>query len=92
MRVPWDSVGQLAANAWGLFDMSGNVSEWVEDSYADSYEGAPIDGSPRDFGEGVERVTRGGSFADSESHTRITARERGYAYAGGGTNGFRIAR
>ena len=38
-------VGLKAPNAWGLYGMSGNVWQWVEDAYHDSYRGAPVDGS-----------------------------------------------
>ncbi|MBI2778418.1 MAG: formylglycine-generating enzyme family protein [Gammaproteobacteria bacterium] len=40
------NVGRKAPNAWGLYDMSGNVWQWVEDAYHDSYRGAPADGRP----------------------------------------------
>ena len=39
-------VGLKAPNAWGLYGMSGNVWQWVEDAYHDNYRGAPVDGSP----------------------------------------------
>lgn len=40
-------VGQKLPSPWGLYDIYGNVYEWVEDDYVSRYEGAPVDGSPR---------------------------------------------
>jgi formylglycine-generating enzyme required for sulfatase activity len=55
-------VGTFAKNAFGLHDMHGNVWEWVQDCYKDSYQGAPTDGSAvvgRDCGL---RILRGGAW------------------------------
>jgi formylglycine-generating enzyme required for sulfatase activity len=56
------SVGTKQPNAWGLFDMHGNVWEWCEDQYHDSYDGAPKDGSAWWAGRDKWRVVRGGSY------------------------------
>jgi formylglycine-generating enzyme required for sulfatase activity len=63
----WDNrqpapVGSFAPNAFGLHDMHGNVSEWVEDCYHDNYSRAPTDGSPWTTGD-CRRVVRGGSWS-----------------------------
>ncbi len=54
-------VGSFKANAWGLYDMHGNVWEWVQDCYEDSYAGAPTDGSSVSE-QNCSRVLRGGSW------------------------------
>ena len=57
------SVGQKKPNSWGLYDMHGNVEEWVQDMWHDCYDGAPTDGSSWESGDdGAERVNRGGSW------------------------------
>ena len=55
-------VGEKKPNAFGLYDMHGNIYEWVEDCYQKSYDGAPADGSARTSAECSDRVVRGGSW------------------------------
>lgn len=55
-------VGSFAANSFGLFDVHGNVWEWVQDCYVDGYAGAPRDGSARSSSGCILRVLRGGSW------------------------------
>ena len=55
-------VGSFAANPWGLYNVHGNVWEWCEDVWHDSYEGAPADGSAWTTGDSNRRVVRGGSL------------------------------
>lgn len=58
-------VGIFPPNAWGLFDMHGNVREWCEDIWHENYDGAPEDGSAwLSGGEPSRRVLRGGSWGD----------------------------
>jgi serine/threonine-protein kinase len=54
--------GSKAANGFGLLDMAGNVSEWVEDCLHDSYLGAPADGRAWTEGECTTRLLRDGSW------------------------------
>jgi formylglycine-generating enzyme required for sulfatase activity len=64
----WDAkqtspVGSFKPNAFGLYDMAGNVWQWVQDCYYDSYNGAPSDGSAWTSGACSKRVVRGGSWS-----------------------------
>ena len=95
----WDnkrtaSVGSFSANTFGLYDVHGNVQEWVEDCWNDSYDGAPEDGSAwvSEDCDCYQRVLRGGSWSYLPRNLRSTSRNR---YATGNRNnfnGFRVAR
>jgi len=78
-------------NAFGLFDMSGNVYEWVEDSYHPTYVNSPTDGSVWQ-GNGSERVLRGSSWNGSAQDLRATSRERSLPVYRDDDDGFRLAR
>ena len=56
------AVGRYKPNSYGLYDMHGNVGEWVEDCWHDSYAGAPSDGSAWKSADCIQRVIRGGSW------------------------------
>lgn len=79
------------ANAFGLYDMTGNVGEWVEDSYHDNYNGAPNDGSAWS-GDGAIRVTRGGSWTNDPLYARAIGRGRHEPEYRGDHIGFRVVR
>ena len=55
-------VKSFKPNPWGLYQVHGNVYDWVEDCYHDSYNGAPTDGSAWTSGDCTYRVLRGGSW------------------------------
>lgn len=57
------TVGAFPPNAWGLYDMHGNVEEWIEDCWNGSYFGAPTDGTAWMIGECSKRGIRGGSWS-----------------------------
>ena len=92
----WDTapVGSFAANAFRLHDVHGNVWEWVEDCWHDSYAGnPPIDGSAWTAGGNCNvRVVRGGSWGNSPQYLR--AADRAWLATDGRNDilGFRVGR
>jgi formylglycine-generating enzyme required for sulfatase activity len=69
------NVGSFPANAFGLYDMHGNVYEWCEDPWHDNYNGAPTDGSAWESGgNGSKRVLRGGSWYYNSRYCRSANR------------------
>lgn len=68
-------VGGLMPNPWGLYDLHGNVAEWVEDCYHEDYRGAPSDGKPWVDGNCERRVVRGGAFIYPAKALRSAARD-----------------
>jgi uncharacterized repeat protein (TIGR02543 family) len=68
-------VGQKKANPWGLYDMHGNVGEWVQDCWHDSYSGAPTDGRAWVVAcEYGAKVYRGGSWGSDARGCRSARR------------------
>ncbi len=93
----WDDestapVGSFAANGFGLYDMHGNVWEWVEDCYNNSYAAAPSDGSAWTSGDCSVRVLRGGSWSNRPRYLRSADRIRRVTSSRNSYNGFRVAR
>lgn len=84
-------VGSYQPNNWGLYDMHGNVWEWVEDVHAGDYTGLPTDGSANlTKGDVARRVFRGGSWLVKGSELRCASRDRNTPSVSSHSIGFRI--
>jgi len=68
-------VGQFPANPLGLFDMNGNVREWVQDCWHQDYADAPVDGQPWQTGDCNRRVLRGGAWNQDPTSLRSADRD-----------------
>lgn len=87
-------VGAFPANPFGLYDMAGNVWQFTQDCWHDSYDGAPSDGSARSDGKCDERVVRGGSWFKPPMGERSAKRGQGKVadLKGNHEIGFRLVR
>jgi formylglycine-generating enzyme required for sulfatase activity len=93
----WDdiapaAVGSFAPNLFGLYDMVGNVWEWVEDCYHDNYDGAPANGSAWMIADCGFHTVRGGSWIDFPENLRSAVRDgrpTNYRFS---NYGFRVGR
>jgi formylglycine-generating enzyme required for sulfatase activity len=79
-------------NAWGLYDMLGNVWEWCEDHWHDTYKNAPADGTAWLRGSAGRRVIRGGSWYGEARYLRAACRGGDVPSVRDGYLGFRCAR
>ncbi len=87
-------VGIFPANAFGLHDLHGNLWEWTQDCWNESYEGAPNDGTSWAEGDCERHVLRGGSWTNQPRAVRSADRVKhsGDPANRGSVDGFRIAR
>ena len=95
---PWDyretaPVGSFKPNPFGLYDMAGNVWQWVQDCYHSDYIGAPVDGVAWTSADCPRRIPRGGSWGYAPSGVRAASRfGNGIAESQrSGSLGFRVA-
>ena len=86
-------VAEKQPNAWGLFDMHGNVWEWVQDVWHPNFDGAPVDGSAwTSGGDQARRVIRGGSWGNTPQNLRSANREWVAPHGRDHFTGLRLAR
>lgn len=84
--------GKKAANLWGLYDVHGNVWEWVEDCWHPDYNGAPADGRVWQGGDCNAHVVRGGGWNSAAEYTRSATRGSYAPDMNDNGTGFRLAR
>ena len=85
-------VGSLKPNAFGLYDVHGNVAEWTADCYVPSHEFRDPGAGPRTDGRCSTKVVKGGFYAQNANYVRITKRDKKRPQQGHDYIGFRVVR
>lgn len=89
-KIGTQAVGRHRPNSWGLYDMYGNVWEWVQDCWHDDYTAAPSDSRAWGGGDCGLRVLRGGGWANRADYLGSTIRGSYEVKAEANSNGFRV--
>ena len=84
-------VGSFKPNPFGLYDMGGNIHQWVADCWHENYQGAPSDGSAWVESDCLSRVIRSGSWKNDPSYVRPSNRDHYDATVRYPTHGLRVA-
>jgi formylglycine-generating enzyme required for sulfatase activity len=85
-------VGSFQPNGWGLYNMHGNVFEWVQDWHDDDYYRSSSDDNPKGPDKGLFRVQRGGSWDNDARSIRSASRRSYLPFYSRHNIGFRVAR
>ncbi len=85
-------VGSFLPNGYGLYDMAGNVWEWVQDWYIDIFHTSSLIKNPTGPASGTHRVIRGGSWWNLDYDLRVAHRRKYFPLNSANTIGFRCAR
>jgi formylglycine-generating enzyme required for sulfatase activity len=83
--------GSFPPNAFGLYDMHGNLWEWCADAWHDTYAGAPLDGKAWESKDAAQRVLRGGSWHEPPDNCRSAVRLKSDPAYNEDLFGFRVA-
>lgn len=90
-KVQTSPVGSFKPNAFGVYDTAGNVTQWVEDRWNSTYDGAPQDGSAWETGDQLRRVMRSGSWYNNAETQHSSMRNADAPSVRNPKIGFRVA-